>query len=204
MLAKKSGMTQYFDENATAHAVTILSMGEMTVLEIKSKDKHGYPSIVVGYGVQKGHRVNKPQVKQYAGLFQKVMEFRSNKTDTDLSTFTVGQVLGVEQFAPGDTVTISGTSKGKGFQGVVKRHGFKGKGPIHNVHHALREPGSIGGGGRAGGRVVKGMKMAGRMGGDRITVTNLKVVAVDPATKTLLVKGAVPGIPGGLIEIVQN
>ncbi len=204
MLAKKSGMTQYFDENAEAHAVTILSFAEMTVLEIKDKNKHGYPALVVGYGVQKGHRVNKPQVKQYAGLFQKVMEFRAAKADAEITGFTVGQVLGVDQFAKGDTVTISGISKGKGFQGVVKRHGFKGKGPIHNVHHALREPGSIGGGGRAGGRVVKGMKMAGRMGTERITVRNLKVLAIDPVTKTMLVKGAVPGIPGGVIEIVSN
>lgn len=204
MLAKKSGMTQYFDENSEAHAVTILSMAEMTVLEIKDKNKHGYPAIVVGYGTQKGHRVNKPQVKQYAGLFQKVLEFRAPKTDENLENFTVGQVLDVSQFAKGDMVTISGTSKGKGFQGVVKRHGFKGKGPIHNVHHALREPGSIGGGGRAGGRVVKGMKMAGRMGSDRITVKNLKVLAVDPVTKTMLVKGAVPGNKDGLIEIVLN
>jgi large subunit ribosomal protein L3 len=204
MLAKKSGMTQYFDENAEAHAVTILSMAEMTVLEIKDKNKHGYPAIVVGYGSQKAHRINKPQTKQYNGSFTKVMEFRAAKADDVITGFEVGQVLGVDQFAKGDMVTISGISKGKGFQGVVKRHGFKGKGPIHNVHHALREPGSIGGGGRAGGRVVKGMKMAGRMGADRITVRNLKVVAVDPTTKTLLVKGAVPGIPGGVIEIVSN
>lgn len=204
MLAKKSGMTQYFDENAEAHAVTILSMAEMTVLEIKDQDKHGYPAIVVGYGTQKAHRINKPQVKQYNGSFSKVMEFRAPKLDSNLSNFTKDQILSVDQFAKGDMVTITGISKGKGFQGVVKRHGFKGKGPIHNVHHALREPGSIGGGGRAGGRVVKGMKMAGRMGTERITVRNLKVVAVDPATKTMLVKGAVPGNPGGIIEIVSN
>lgn len=200
MLAKKSGMTQYFDENATAHAVTILSMGEMTVLEVKNTSKNGYNSIVVGYGTQKAHRVSKSVKGQYtSGVFQKIKEFRID----DVSKFSVGQVLGVDQFTAGDIVAVSGTSKGKGFQGVVKLHGFKGKGRIHNAHHALREPGSIGGGGRAGGRVVKGMKMAGRMGSDRITVKNLRILAVDAGTKTLLVKGAVPGIPGGLIEIVQ-
>jgi large subunit ribosomal protein L3 len=101
-------------------------------------------------------------------------------------------------------IAVSGTSKGKGFQGVVKRHGFKGEGSIHNQRHSKREPGSIGGGGRAGGRVVKGMKMAGRMGTDRITVKNLKVVAVDAATNTMLVKGAVPGNKDGLIEVVSQ
>ena len=199
MLAKKSGMTQYFDENSIAHAVTILSMGEMTVLEVKTESTKGYNSIVVGYGTQKAHRISKPQLKQYAGTFAKVQEFRLD----NVSDFTVGQVLGVDVFEKGDTVTVSGVSKGKGFQGAVKRHGFKGKGSIHNAKHAFREVGSIGGGGRAGGRVVKGKKMPGRMGADRITVRNLKVVAVDATTKTLLIKGAVPGIPGGMIEIVK-
>jgi large subunit ribosomal protein L3 len=204
MLAKKGGMTSYFDENGEAHAVTILTNAAMTVLELKDKNKYGYPAIVVGYGTQKAHRINRPQTKQYNGLFQKVIEFRAGNANEDLSAFSVGQTLDVSQFVAGDVVAVSGTSKGKGFQGVVKRHGFKGKGPIHNVHHALREPGSIGGGGRAGGRVVKGMKMAGRMGADRITVKNLKVVAVDQNTNTMLVKGAVPGNKDGLIEIVQN
>jgi large subunit ribosomal protein L3 len=156
--------------------------------------------VLVGYGTRKEKNINRAQRTQYTGQFAKVKEFRVE----DASSFTVGQTLGVEQFAANDIVDVSGISKGKGFQGVVKRHGFKGKGPIHNQRHALREPGSIGGGGRAGGRVVKGMKMAGRMGADRITVKNLKVVAVDATTKTLLVKGAVPGNFGGIIEVVQK
>ena len=204
MLAKKRGMTQYFDENGVATAVTVLGDAQMTVLEVKDKNKYGYPVVVVGYGTQKAHRINKPQTKQYNGSFQKVIEFRSSDSNGDLSNFTAGQTLDVSQFAVGDMIVVSGTSKGKGFQGVVKRHGFKGEGPIHNQRHAKREPGSIGGGGRAGGRVVKGMKMAGRMGADRITVKNLKVVAVDAATNTMLVKGAVPGNKDGLIEIVSQ
>ena len=204
-MAKKSGMTQYFDAAATAHAVTVLSMAEMTVVAIKTASRDGYDAIVCGFGEQKAHRINRAQKGQYkmeSGEFSsaKTKEFRPE----DISKYSVGQVLTVEQFVAGDVVDVAGISKGKGFQGVVKRHGFKGKGPIHNVHHALREPGSIGGGGRAGGRVVKGMKMAGRMGADRITVKNLKVVAVDAATKTLLVKGAVPGNFGGMIEIFQK
>jgi large subunit ribosomal protein L3 len=205
LMAKKAGMTQYFDAAATAHAVTVLTMATMTVAAIKTVARDGYNAIVCGFGTQKAHRINKAQKGQYKnndveGSFAKVKEFRVE----DISGYSLGQVLGVEQFAAGDVVDVAGISKGKGFQGVVKRHGFKGKGPIHNVHHALREPGSIGGGGRAGGRVVKGMKMAGRTGADRITVRNLKVVAVDAATQTLLIKGAVPGNFGGMIEIVQN
>lgn len=201
ILGKKSGMTQYFDENGLANAVTIISFAEMTVIDIKTVEKNGYNAIVVGYGTQKAHRVSKPVLGQFKNFtpFTKIKEFRVD----DTSSFSVGQVLGVDQFAKGDMITVSGISKGKGFQGAVKLHGFKGKGSIHNAKHAFREVGSIGGGGRAGGRVVKGKKMPGRMGADRITVKNLKVVAVDATTKTLLVKGAVPGNPGGLIEVTN-
>jgi large subunit ribosomal protein L3 len=201
LLAKKDHMTQYFDSNAAAHAVTVVSFGEITVISLKTKEKHGYSAIQVGYGLQKESRLSKAVLGNLKGFapFRKMLEFRIE----DISGYTVGQVLGVEQFAAGDIIEVSGISKGKGFQGVVKRHGFKGKGPIHNVHHALREPGSIGGGGRAGGRVVRGMKMAGRMGGDRITTKNLKVMAVDPSTKTMLIKGAVPGVKGGVLEITN-
>jgi large subunit ribosomal protein L3 len=200
LLAKKAGMTQFFNSDMQAQAVTVLALAEMTVIGVKTKSKDGYEAVVVGYGTRKEKNINRAQRTQYTGQFAKVKEFRVE----DASSFTVGQTLGVEQFAANDIVDVSGISKGKGFQGVVKRHGFKGKGPIHNQRHALREPGSIGGGGRAGGRVVKGMKMAGRMGADRITVKNLKVVAVDATTKTLLVKGAVPGNFGGIIEVVQK
>lgn len=104
-------------------------------------------------------------------------------------------------FEAGETVTVSGTSKGKGFQGVVKRHGFKGGRRSHGQKHSEREPGSIGGGGRSGGRVVKGMRMAGRMGGERVTVKNLKVVRVDADTREIFVRGAIPGRRGTLIEV---
>jgi large subunit ribosomal protein L3 len=205
LLAKKAGMTQYFDQAATAHAVTVLAMAEMTVVAIKTVARDGYDAIVCGFGEQKAHRINKAQKGQYKNAevetnFAKAKEFRPE----DISKFTVGQVLGVEQFAAGDMVDVAGISKGKGFQGGVKRYGFHGSGPLHNQRHAVRQMGSIGGGGRAGGRVVKGKRMPGRMGADRITVKNLKVVAVDPATKTLLVKGAVPGNFGGMIEVVKN
>jgi large subunit ribosomal protein L3 len=202
LLGKKDHMTQYFDSEAVAHAVTVISLGEMTIVSLKSKAKHGYDAIQVGYGLQKESRMSKAVLGNLKGMqpFKKLLEFRVENS----SIYTVGQVLGVEQFSAGDIIEVSGISKGKGFQGGVKRHGFKGKGSIHNVRHALRELGSIGGGGRAGGRVVKGKKMPGRMGADRITVKNLKVMAIDTKTKTILVKGAIPGNPGGMVELKSN
>jgi len=199
ILGKKSGMTQYFDANSVAHAVTIISFAEMTVIGHKTIERDGYTAIVVGYGTQKPHRVSKSVKGQYKdGTYFKIQEFRVDSLDG----LEIGKVLGVDQFAAGDMITVSGISKGKGFQGAVKLHGFKGKGSIHNAKHAFREVGSIGGGGRAGGRVVRGKKMPGRMGADRITVKNLRVVAVDADTKTMLVRGAVPGNPGGIVELV--
>jgi large subunit ribosomal protein L3 len=199
LLAKKSHMTQYFDADGIVTPVTVLSYAEAKVLRSKTSAIDGYSAIQLGYGTRKAKNVSKPVLGEWKdlGVFEMVKEFRTPEA------MEVGTMLTVEQFAAGDVVHITGTSKGKGFQGAVKLHGFKGKGPIHNARHALRELGSIGGGGRAGGRVVRGKKMPGRMGGDRICVRNLKVVAIDPATKTMLVKGAVPGIPGGIVEIVK-
>lgn len=119
----------------------------------------------------------------------------------DATSAAVGDTLDVSQFEVGDKLFISGTSKSKGFQGVVKRHGFHGGPRSHGQKHSEREPGSIGGGGRAGGRVAKGMRMAGRTGGDTITLKNIKIVGVDKETNTLYVKGAVPGRKGTLLSI---
>lgn len=200
LLATKSHMTQYFDTDGSAHPVTVLSAGTMTVIRQKSADKDGYSAVQIGHGSQKAERLSKSVMGELKDLtpFKVIKEFRID------GTFEKGQTLDVSQFEAGDIVAVSATSKGKGFQGAVKRHGFKGKGSIHNARHALREVGSIGGGGRAGGRVVKGKKMPGRMGGDRVTVRNLRVMAVDPTTNTLLVKGAIPGNKGGLVEVVKQ
>lgn len=202
LVATKSHMTQYFDATGLATPVTVLSNGSMTVLRNKTTETDGYNSVQVGSGIQKEHRMSKAVLGNLKGFapFRNLQEFRNES----LQAFEVGQTLDVSQFVVGDLVQVSATSKGKGFQGAVKRHGFKGKGSLHNPRHSLREVGSIGGGGRAGGRVVKGKKMPGRMGSDRITVRNLRVIAVDPSTQTILVKGAVPGIKGGLVEIMQK
>ena len=114
---------------------------------------------------------------------------------------TDSQGLTLESFVEGEIVTVSGTSKGKGFQGVVKRHGFTGGPRSHGQKHSEREPGSIGGGGRAGGRVIKGMRMAGRMGGERVTIKNLKIIKVLPETREIFIGGAIPGRRGSVVEI---
>ena len=201
ILATKSSMTQFFDEKGIVTPVTVLNVSPSTVTRIKTKDTDGYAAVQVGYGVQDEKRISKPVKGQHGdiGFFQTVKEFRI--TEEDATLYTTGSQITVDTFAPGDNITVSGISKGKGFQGVVKRHGFKGGWGGHGQKHSHREPGSIGGGGRAGGRVVKGKKMAGRMGGDRITVKGLTVVAVDSTNNTILVKGAVPGRRGTLLEI---
>jgi large subunit ribosomal protein L3 len=201
ILATKSSMTQFFDAAGVVTPVTILQVAPSMVTRIKTKDTDGYAAVQVGYGVQDEKRVSKSVKGQLGdlGVFRTLKEFRV--TEEEAAHYTSGSQITVADFAAGDTIAISGTSKGKGFQGVVKRHGFKGGWGGHGQKHSHREPGSIGGGGRAGGRVVKGMKMAGRMGSDRVTVKGLKIVAVDATNNIILVKGAVPGIRGGLLEI---
>ena len=195
-------MTQVFDENGTVYPATVISAGPVVVTQIRDKDKDGYVAVQVGYGETNEKRLNKAQKGHFAGKghFQHVKEFRP-KIDLDLGDVSVGNSIDVSVFAKGDVVNVSGLSKGKGFQGVVKRHGFKGGPRSHGQKHSEREPGSIGGGGRAGGRVIKGMRMAGRMGNVRIQVKNLTVLAVDKEEKILIVSGAVPGRRGTLLEV---
>ena len=195
----KKGMTQLFDADGVVHPVTVVSVPQVIVTQVKSKDKDGYVAVQVGYGVQKDARVNQAQKKK--GLFKGYKEFRMD----DSGVHAVGAAVGVDQFVAGDLVQVSGITKGKGFQGVVKRHGFHGGPRSHGQKHSEREAGSIGGGpGRAGGRVVRGMRMAGRMGADRVTIKNLKIVRVDSVTREILIEGALPGRAGTLVEIVQK
>jgi len=195
ILGTKERMTQVFDEKGVVHAATIVSAGPLTVTQIKGKEKDGYEAVQVGFGSKKESRVNKAQS---AKPFRYVREFALGAQSPALEP---AQTIDVSVFAPGDVVEVSAISKGKGFQGVVKRHGFRGGPRSHGQKNKERAPGSIGGGGRAGGRVVKGMRMAGRMGGDRVTVKNLTVLQIDAATNTLVISGAIPGRPGTLVEI---
>ena len=197
ILARKDRMTQIFDEQGIVHAGTVLKAGPIVVTQVKAKDaKDGYAAVQVGFEVQTEKRLNKAQHKK---AFRVLKEFRVE----DPSSFEIGSEITLDSFAAGDSVRVAGTSKGHGFSGVVKRHGFAGGRRSHGQKHSEREAGSIGGGGRAGGRVAKGMRMAGRMGGDRITVTNLKVLHVDAKTGEMIISGAVPGTRGSLVEIIS-
>ncbi len=190
-------MTQLFDEKGTAHAVTVVKILPGLVTQVKNVENDGYTAVQFGFGVQKEHRIAKPQKGHAKGLgnFEGFIEF-----DSEGKEYKVGDAIDVTQFVVGDTITVSATSKGKGFQGVVKRHGFGGGPRTHGQKHSEREPGSIGGGLR--NRVPKGMRMAGRMGGDRITVQNLSVMYIDTAKQEVYVRGAVPGRRGSLVEII--
>ena len=195
MLGTKGRMTQVFDDKGLVTPATIVTAGPLTVTQVKAQDKDGYAAVQVGFGTKKESKVNKAQTGKAFRLFG---ESRGEGAE---GAPEVGGIIDISIFAAGDVVEVSAVSKGKGFQGVVKRHGFHGGPRSHGQKNRERSPGSIGGGGRAGGRVVKGMRMAGRMGGDRVTVKNLKVLQVDPATHTLLISGAIPGHPGSLVEI---
>lgn len=199
-------MTQVFDADGSVHPVTVIAAPKVTVTQVKTSEKDGYVAVQVGYGTQKESRVAKPQRPK--GNFRGLREFRfsakggSASGGDDAGKLEIGATFEASAFAEGDRVAVSAISKGKGFQGVVKRYGFKGGPRSHGQKHSERERGSSGGGpGRAGGRVVKGMRMAGRMGGDRITVSNLKVVRVDAEDGEIFLEGAVPGRPGTLVEI---
>lgn len=199
ILGTKQNMSQVFDEEGNVYPVTILTAGPLTVTRLKTKDSDGYVAVQVGYGEASAKHVNKAQreATKDLGIFKVLKEFRI-KGDAELK---VGDKIGASAFAKGDKITVSAISKGKGFQGVVKRHGFKGGPRTHGQKHSEREPGSISGGTREGGRVPKGIRMAGRMGNDRITVKNLKIVDVYPETNEILVEGAIPGRRGTLVEV---
>jgi large subunit ribosomal protein L3 len=199
ILAKKVNMTQIFGEDGTVQPATVLNVEPITVSQIKTKEKDGYNAVQVGTGSRKEKNISKAvrgHLKDIGNLAT-LKEFKME----DVSSLKRGDKISVETFAVGDKVAVSATSKGKGFQGVVKRHGFHGGPRSHGQKHSEREPGSIGGGGRSGGKVIKGMRMAGRMGSDRITVKNLKVLGIDKENNIMLVSGAVPGRRGTLVEI---
>ena len=202
ILGTKQNMTEYFSADGKVHPATIISVEPITVTQVKTKETDGYTAVQVGYGTRKEKNVPAPQRGHFKdmGMFAGTREFRLSAEE--VAAMSAGSTIAVDTFAEGDKVTVSGTSKAKGFQGVIKRHNFKGGPRSHGQKHSERAPGSIGGGLR--NRVPKGMRMAGRMGGERITVSNLKVLAVDAETNTLLVEGAVPGRRGTVLEIVMK
>ena len=196
LIGKKIGMTQVFTEDGIVETVTAIEAGPCMVTQIKTRDKDGYSAVQLGFGEVK--RLNAPErghLKKL-GLFKHLREFRAKDT-TDVE---LGNKLDVSVFQPGDLVDIVGISKGRGFAGTVKRHHFGGGPKTHGQSDRHRAPGSVGAG-TTPGRVLKGQKMAGHMGNQRVTVKNLRVIRTDVDRNLLLVKGAVPGARHGIVEI---
>jgi large subunit ribosomal protein L3 len=200
LLGEKLGMTQVWDENNRIVPITVVKAGPNVVTQVRTPQTDGYSAVQIAFGAVRPRKVTKP----LAGHFEKAgvtprRHIAELRTD-DASEYTLGQELTVETFEPGQLVDVVGTSKGKGFAGVMKRHGFHGLRASHGVERKHRSPGSIGGCATPG-RVFKGVRMAGRMGGERITTQNLTVHAVDPEKGLILIKGAVPGPRGGLVLV---
>jgi len=194
---KKLSMTQIWSGDAVM-AVTPVLAGPCTIVQVKSKEKDGYAALQLAYGERKEKNINKPQLGHYKKTGVKPAYVREFRLD-NAADFTAGDIISVDTFAVGDKIDVTGTSKGKGFQGVVKRHGFHGFRKTHGNKDQERMPGSIGPKGPA--HVFKGMRMAGRMGGNRITTTNLEVAAIDAEKNIIFVKGAVPGAINGFVMI---
>jgi large subunit ribosomal protein L3 len=195
-LGTKLNMTQVFDEAGNVHPATVLTAGPVTVTQVKTKATDGYDAIQVGFGIRKQKNISKPVQGHLKGVSARfIKEFRV----ADPAAFKVGDKIDLSGFVAGDLIEVSAVSKGKGYQSVIKRHGFKGQPRSHGQKHSENAPGSIGGGLR--NKVPKGMRMAGRMGGERITVKNLRVLGVDAERNELLVEGAIPGRRGTLVEV---
>ena len=200
ILGIKERMTQVFDEKGIMHPVTVLRVSPAKITQVKSIERDGYEAVQIATGVQKEHRVGKAQKGHLGGAYKHVVEFRPRTgTEESIEGFEKGADIDVSVFEKGDVVSVSAISKGKGFQGVIKRHGFHGSNASHGTKHNERAPGSIGATGPQ--KVFKGTKMGGRMGSDRVTIKNLKVIAVNKDENILLIKGAVPGRRGSLVEI---
>ena len=200
LLGTKLGMTQLWDENNKIVPVTVIAASTNVITQVRTPEKDGYNAIQLGYGEIDGRKVTKPSAGHFgkAGVTPRrhIAEIRT----ADAASYQVGQEISPELFAAGEDVDVTGTSKGKGYAGVMKRHGFHGVGASHGAHRNHRKPGSIGACATPG-RVFKGTRMAGRMGTDTVTTQNVTVHAVDVEKGLILLKGAVPGPKGGLIMI---
>lgn len=203
ILGKKLGMTSIFMEDGRALPVTVIEAGPCPVVLVRNQDKDGYKAVQIGFEEVTEKHINKPLMGHFkkAGVEPKkyLREFRDVNKE-----YSIGENITVETFAIGDKLRISGTGKGHGFQGVVKRHHFGGVGmQTHGQSDRQRHPGSIGSSSYPS-RVFKGLRMAGRMGGKRVTVRNLEVVEIIPERNLILLKGSVPGAPNTLLEIIKQ
>jgi large subunit ribosomal protein L3 len=209
ILGKKLGMTQIFDEKGAVIPVTVIQAGPCRVTQVRTQEKDGYEAVQIGF--EETSRLKKPQIGHQKDIVRTEEENKRSKTyglkhlrefkGSDLAAYQVGDSISAAQlFQNGDIVDVTGTSKGKGFAGVMKRHNFKGGPRTHGQSDRARAPGSIGSG-TTPGRVVKGLKMAGHMGQERVTTQNLKIVRIEAEKDLVLIKGAVPGATGGLVVI---
>ncbi len=195
-MGKKLNMTQIFDKDGNVVPVTLVDVDDCTVVQKKTNEKDGYDAVQVGFGYKK--RLNKPE----KGHMKDLGQFAVLKEFKGVFDYNVGDKIGISTFEEGDVVNVTGTSKGKGFQGVVKRYNFAGGPASHGQKHNLRTPGSIGALGPQ--KVFKGKKMPGRMGSNRVFVKNLRIVKIDKDNKIFAISGAVPGKRGTILEIVQK
>jgi large subunit ribosomal protein L3 len=200
IVGEKVGMTQLWDDQNNVIPVTVVKVSPARVVQVKTPERDGYAAIQITYGTVKAHRVNKPETGHFAAAGvapgKELIEFRVD----DAGAWTVGQEIGADALAEGTLVDVTAVSRGKGFAGVMKRHNFSGLPASHGSHRTHRTPGSIGACATPG-RVFKGLKMAGRMGGDQVTTQNLVVVKSDASQEVILVRGAVPGPKGGTVII---
>ena len=200
LIGKKIGMTSLYDDEGNNLACTVIEAGPCIVIQVKNKDKDGYDSVQLGFLDKKEKNYTKSEIGHFKNAKtdpkQNICEFKNFENELN-----IGDVVSVDHFIEGEFVDVSGISKGKGFQGVVKRHGFAGVGQsTHGQHNRLRAPGSIGAASYPA-RVFKGMRMAGQMGNEKVTVQNLKVIKIVPEKNLLLLKGCVPGHKNSIITI---
>lgn len=200
LLGTKLGMTQFWDADNRVVPVTVIAAATNVVTQVRQPETDGYNAIQVGYGEIEARKVNSPETGHFAKAGVTPRRHVAEIRTADAASYTVGQEISVETFAPGEEIDVTGTSKGKGYAGVMKRHGFHGVGASHGAHRNHRKPGSIGACATPG-RVFKGTRMAGRMGHDTITTQNVTVHAVDVEKGLILLKGAVPGPRGGLVVL---
>ncbi len=203
LIGKKLGMTSVFTEDGSSVPCTLIEAGPCYVTAVKTKDSDGYEAIQLGFEERKEKRLARPTVKNFQKKNLPILRYLKEVRDFEnAADMKIGDVLKADVFKEGDTVKVTSKSKGKGFQGVVKRHGFGGGSVTHGQSDRLRAPGSIGASSYPS-RVFKGQRMAGRTGGDQISVRNLKIVKVIPESNLLLIKGAVPGAISGIVEIYK-
>jgi large subunit ribosomal protein L3 len=200
LIGKKLGMTRIFDEKGNDVQVSVIQTGPCYVTEIRTKDRHGYEALQLGFEEKRDKSVKKPERGHFAKSGVKPMRFVREFRTYDVNQFKLGDAIKADVFQVGDKVKVIGISKGKGFQGVVKRHHFGGGPVTHGQSDRMRAPGSLGGSSYPS-RVLKGLRMAGRMGGDRVTVRNMKVVRVDAENNIVMVRGGIPGAKNGMVVI---